>query len=55
MQDSNIFEIKPVANRPNEAKVRSTTSLDYENDEHSYVVVITATERGTGLSSTVQV
>lgn len=55
MSESQIFRIVEVANRPNEVRILSTSRLDYERDRHSYDLVITATERGTGLSSTVQV
>ncbi|XP_067928117.1 neural-cadherin-like [Watersipora subatra] len=51
---SQIFIIEEVPNTPNEAKIRITTSLDYEMNKRSHMLTITARERGTGLSSTVQ-
>ena len=55
MSQSQTFMIVEDADRPNEARIRTTSKLDYETDRHSYSLIITATERGTGLSSNVQV
>ena len=56
MTDSQYFSIEESANRPNEAKIRLTSKLNYETEDHrSHTLVITARERGSGLSSTAQV
>lgn len=52
MQDSNAFKISAVPDRPNEAVIRATASLDYESDARVYGLILTATERDTRLSST---
>ena len=56
MTDSQYFSIEESASRPNEAKIRLTSKLNYETEDHrSHTLVITARERGSGLSSTAQV
>lgn len=55
MSESQIFRLVGSPGRPNEARIRTTSSLDYESDARRHSLVITVTERGTGLSSTVQV
>ena len=56
MTDSQYFSIEESANRPNEAKIRLTSKLNYETEDHrSHTLIITARERGSGLSSTAQV
>lgn len=56
MTTSQYFSIEELSNRPNEAKVRLTSKLNYETREHrSHTLILTARERGTGLSSTAQV
>lgn len=56
MAGSQFFEIRPVDGQLNEAKIRTTTIWDYESAAaKSYELVVTATERGTSLSSTAQV
>lgn len=56
MTDSQYFSIEESAARPNEAKIRLTSKLNYETEDHrSHTLVITARERGTALSSTAQV
>lgn len=55
MPRSDVFMIVEKASRPYEARLRTNSKLDYETDRHTYSLVITALERGTGLSSSVQV